>query len=349
MPTNPPNAVPEPTPRRTLVAVGALLVALIFATDLLLPLGYAGGMPYSIPLMFGFWAGRRYTVSMAVTTTLLTAIGFLFSTSAGVVTWIVVLNRFGALLTIWVTAIGANLYRVSLADREELRRRLMVRERLAAVGETAATFAHEVGNPLNSIYLHTQLLERAAGRDRDDKKEKIEAALRVILSELQRLRNLLEEFRSLSKHQKLTFEPVEVVELLDHVLETQAPNLEGKDIAVVRDLALESFRMEADGDKLTQVLLNLLKNAAEAMPEGGTLTVRGRVEADGLRLDIADTGVGIPEDVDILEPFTTTKETGTGLGLPVVVQIVTAHGGSVSWDSPTDGGTTFSLKLPVSL
>lgn len=347
MPSKTSSLAPESTPPRTLVALGGLLVIVIFATDLVLPLGYAGGMPYSIPLLFGFWAGRRYTMTVALTTTVLTGLGYALSTSTGVFTWIVVLNRFGALLTIWVTAIGANLYRASLGDRERLRDELMMRQRLAAIGETAATFAHEVGNPLNSIYLHTQLLERAAGRDRPDKKERIEAALGVILGEIQRLRKLLEEFRALSRHQKLALAPFEVAGLVDQVLLTEAPHFEARDIAVVRDLAIDSFQLEGDSDKLTQVLLNLFKNAAEAMPEGGTLTVRGRVEADGLTLDISDTGVGVPGDVDILEPFTTTKETGTGLGLPVVVQIVHAHGGSVTWDSPPAGGTTFSLKLPA--
>jgi signal transduction histidine kinase len=104
----------------------------------------------------------------------------------------------------------------------------------------------------------------------------------------------------------------------------------------------------ADGEKLKQVLLNLCKNAAEAMPQGGTLTVRVHNSGEQVSLEVIDTGVGIPAGVNIFEPFTTTKSEGTGLGLAIVQQIVAAHGGAITYTSEPGKGTVFRLTLPLS-
>ncbi|HEV8712157.1 MAG TPA: ATP-binding protein [Candidatus Binatia bacterium] len=105
----------------------------------------------------------------------------------------------------------------------------------------------------------------------------------------------------------------------------------------------------ADRDKLKQVLLNLCKNAFEAMPEGGTLTVRLHNTGKHITLKVADTGMGIPAGVDIFEPFVTTKLEGTGLGLPIVRQIVAAHGGTLTYTSEPGKGTTFTVTLLLAL
>ena len=103
----------------------------------------------------------------------------------------------------------------------------------------------------------------------------------------------------------------------------------------------------ADAARLKQALLNLCKNAVEAMPGGGTLTVRGRPFAGQVSLEITDTGVGIPADVDIFQLFTTTKDYGTGLGLAIVRQIISAHQGTIAYHSVPGKGTTFTVSLPV--
>ena len=105
--------------------------------------------------------------------------------------------------------------------------------------------------------------------------------------------------------------------------------------------------MQADGDKLKQAILNLIKNAAEAMPQGGTLTLRARNAGPEVVLEIGDTGVGIPDGVDVFEPFVTTKESGTGLGLVIVRQIMSAHGGTVSYSSERGRGAVFRLAFPL--
>jgi two-component system sensor histidine kinase HydH len=103
----------------------------------------------------------------------------------------------------------------------------------------------------------------------------------------------------------------------------------------------------ANNEEITQVLLNLYKNAAEAMPEGGRLTVCAFQSGTRVCLAVSDTGTGVPEGVNIFEPFVTTKTGGTGLGLAIVQQIVAAHGGTITYTSTPDQGTTFTLALPA--
>ena len=102
-----------------------------------------------------------------------------------------------------------------------------------------------------------------------------------------------------------------------------------------------------DSGKFTQALVNLCKNAVEAMPRGGTLTVKGSNSGGQVTLEVSDTGVGIPEGVDIFEPFITTKPEGTGLGLPIARQIIAGHGGTLNYVSELEKGTTFIISLPV--
>jgi two-component system sporulation sensor kinase A len=105
----------------------------------------------------------------------------------------------------------------------------------------------------------------------------------------------------------------------------------------------------ADDEKLKQALLNLCKNAAEAMPDGGKITVRAYSSGQRIIAEVADTGVGIPDGIDILEPFTTTKASGSGLGLMIVRQIISAHGGTVTFTSDRGKGTIFTLTLPLTI
>ena len=105
--------------------------------------------------------------------------------------------------------------------------------------------------------------------------------------------------------------------------------------------------MVLDWEKMKQVLINLCNNAADAMPEGGTLTLAARAEGAMLVIDVSDTGTGIPDDLQVFEPFATTKEAGTGLGLSIARQIVAGHDGSMSYDSTLGEGTTFRIVMPL--
>ncbi len=230
-------------------------------------------------------------------------------------------------------------------QRELLQAKLLERERLAGLGTAAAMFAHEVGNPLNSMYLHAQLL--------NNRLRKVEAPTSVsegmqnIMGEIKRLEALLKEFRSLSHKRQLHFEPVSVASLVTHVLDTHVREHAEPKTSVEVDLPATLPTVHADSDKLVQVFLNLFKNALEAMPDGGTLSIRGRVKLNSVVISVRDTGPGLPEGVDVFQLFKTTKPQGTGLGLPVVQQIMAAHGGSVHARNASDAGAEFTITLPV--
>ncbi|MEW6296278.1 MAG: PAS domain S-box protein [Thermodesulfobacteriota bacterium] len=234
-----------------------------------------------------------------------------------------------------------------VSEKVRLQEQLIERERLAAIGTTAATFAHEVGNPLNSMSMAAQLLERRLARQGDATDDKLLVPLRTLMSELRRLTLLLHEFRSLARRQELTLRPVQLTTLVAEVLAAEAPASAAGGIRVEQILPPDLPVIVADGEKLRQLLLNLCKNAIEAMPHGGTLTVRASGAGAQVNLEISDTGVGIPAGIDIFAPFVTTKSQRTGLGLTVARQIVTAHQGAITYSSEPGRGTVFRLALPL--
>jgi two-component system sensor kinase FixL len=235
-----------------------------------------------------------------------------------------------------------------ISEKVRLQEQLVERERLAAIGTTAATFAHEVGNPLNSMYMSAQILERRLARQRQHVDETLLTPLQNLTSEMKRLLALLDEFRSLARRQKLNLKPLSLAFLIDDLCKTEAISHSEHKVEVEQHLPADLPPIEADAERLKQVLLNLCKNAVEAMPNGGKITVRARCAGGRIYLDISDTGIGIPSGVDIFEPFTTTKPQGTGLGLTIVRQIVAAHRGTLTYRNNPDAGATFTLELPIS-
>ncbi len=231
-------------------------------------------------------------------------------------------------------------------ERERLQRELVERARLAAVGQTAATLGHEIANPLNGMFLAGQLLQRRLARD-PQADPKLVTGVERILKENRRLQGLLTEFRSLTKRQLLKRAPTDIGALIEHVLAVQAPVIEESSVEARIELEPSLPVAELDDGKLTQVLLNLTKNAVEAMGDaGGVLLLRASYDDRFVVVDVVDTGPGIPDDLDVFVPFQTTKETGTGLGLAVARQIALAHGGTLE-HVPTEAGATFRLRLPV--
>jgi PAS domain S-box-containing protein len=233
-----------------------------------------------------------------------------------------------------------------ISEKVKLQEQLVDRERLAAVGTTAATFAHEVGNPLNSMFMAVQLLERRLAKQKA-LEEVIATPLRILSSEIKRLTLLLEEFRALARRQKLNLRPLSLSTLVGDVVSVEALACGISGVRIEHMVPADLPLIAADSEKLKQVLLNLCKNAVEAMPQGGTITVRAYRSGELIYVEISDTGVGIPAGVDIFEPFITTKPQGTGLGLTIVRQIVAAHKGTLNYRSTPGEGTTFTLQLPI--
>jgi len=233
-----------------------------------------------------------------------------------------------------------------MAEHQRAEEQLRRSERLAAIGTTVAKLAHEIGNPLNGMSTSLQLLERylAQGKATDDLLAEI---VQDLHSEIHRLQSLLQDLRIFHRPQLLSLRPTNLAVMAAEILRTQASHYIELGIRLEQSLPVELPSVRADSDKLAQVLLNLYKNAVEAMPEGGVLTIRGTYTEEQVRLEVEDTGIGIPEKVDIFEPFVSNKSEGTGLGLAIVKQIVEAHGGTLTYKSAPGQGTTMALTLPV--
>jgi signal transduction histidine kinase len=215
---------------------------------------------------------------------------------------------------------------------------------LSAIGSAAARIAHEVANPINAIFTTVQLLERFLERGESDRAA---AAVKDIRDEVRSLKSLLEELREFSRSTTAagTIAPVSVGTLINDALSAQAVN--GKKIDVERQIAEDLPLVLGDKERLTDALLSLTKNAVEAMPDGGTLIVRGYLRQKDVCIEVKDTGLGIPQGMKIFEPFTTSKNSGWGLGLPKVLHAVSAHRGKVEYVSEPGHGTTFTISLPT--
>jgi two-component system, LuxR family, sensor kinase FixL len=250
-------------------------------------------------------------------------------------------------LELSVTEVGDESVRYAailrdISDRARIEQQLAHKNRMASVGLLASMFAHEVGNPLNNMFIHAQMLQRKVARHH--LQDTVGDGLGLIMDELRRLTNLLHEFRELYQNTP-TLAPVSIVVVLSDVLRTQViqPGLERIELCEEIEPGLPAVL--GNRDKLKQVFINLCKNAIEAMPNGGQLTVRAKLTNGQVIVEVTDTGNGIPADIDPFEAFHTTKPRGSGLGLPVVRQIVLDHGGEVKYVTEPGRGTTFWVEL----
>jgi signal transduction histidine kinase len=224
---------------------------------------------------------------------------------------------------------------------------LLTAERLATIGKMAAKVTHEVRNPLSSIALNVELLEEELA----DREEAREAAglLRAIKNEVERLTLLTEQYLSVARKQPLRLEPEDLGEVVSEAFEFMRADLKRHGVEAVLEIEPDLPRLDVDESQIKQALFNLLRNAREAMPNGGRVVVGvSRATGDGVDITVDDEGVGIPEDTraHLFEPFYTTKGHGTGLGLAITRQIVEAHGGTIACEARSGRGTRFWLHLP---
>jgi len=227
----------------------------------------------------------------------------------------------------------------------DLREALGRAEQMAAIGQTAANVAHQIGTPLNLISGYVQMLLADVPHDARTRR-RLEMVQRQIGQVTEIVRGLLDRARRQSPR-----EMIEPVRLVERVLEIAQPRLDRGRIAVTVDAPPPLPRIEADAVQLELALLNLVTNAIDAMPGGGTLTMSLSPTDNGIRLEVADTGPGIPESLlpRIFEPWVTTKPAGrgTGLGLAIARDVVTAHGGTIAVQNRETGGAVFTLVLPI--
>jgi PAS domain S-box-containing protein len=233
-------------------------------------------------------------------------------------------------------------------EQKKLEEKLLHAERLAAIGRMSAKVAHEIRNPLSSISLNTELLEEeVASYERVDGREAM-SLLKSIATELDRLTEITEDYLRFAKLPAPRFKAVTVNSLVKDLLGMLENEIAERRVKVHRKLAQRLPRIKVDQEQLRRALLNMLKNSLEAMPNGGDITVSTGLDSGRVSISIADTGTGIrEEDLDhIFNPFFTTKEIGTGLGLPLAQQIVAEHGGEIGCSSEWGRGATFVVTLP---
>jgi signal transduction histidine kinase len=211
---------------------------------------------------------------------------------------------------------------------------------------TATLFAHEVANSLNGILACLQLLNLKA-QDQGFEDPELKSLVGSATEEIKRLGSLLKDFRSFVQPQNYDFAPTDLRKLINEVIAEDKLLYDSAGIRLKFEFPEILLRITLDQEKIKHAILSICKNAVEAMPSGGVLTFRG-YESDGrIFLEIGDTGAGIPKGLEIFEPFRTTKPLSSGLGLPIVSQIISAHDGTIDYVSDLGKGTTFKIGLPA--
>lgn len=221
-------------------------------------------------------------------------------------------------------------------------------ERLSALGNLAAGVAHEIRNPLNAISITAQRLKSEFAPQTD--KEEYISFIKTILDEIKRLDNIINQFLSLAKTQKLNLAPTDMGKLLNEVVDLVEIEAKEKNIRVTREFA-SLPAIKVDLGELKKAILNIMLNGIQATPSGGTLSINAYLN-DSQRdvfIKIKDSGIGIPKEnlSKIFQPYFSTKEKGTGLGLSIAYRIISDHKGKIEVESELGKGTVFIVSLPI--
>jgi PAS domain S-box-containing protein len=236
-----------------------------------------------------------------------------------------------------------------MAERQRLEQEAQRVQHFALLGRLAAGVSHEIRNPLGAIFLHVDLLAEELGEHAPESAALVADTLADIRTQLARLEDLVQDYLSLVRAAQIERTPQDLGAAL------RAWATEWQTLATAHGITCQVDGLDDVGvvavhaNTLRRALLNLVQNALDAMPQGGTLTLQGRRADATVRLDVGDTGSGIPPDqrARIFEPLYTTKAGGTGLGLYIVQEVVTAHGGQVAVQSVVGQGSTFTITLPL--
>jgi len=238
----------------------------------------------------------------------------------------------------------------TLSRLQAAQQELLVAERMATVGRLSLKVAHEVRNPISAIELNAELL-RDLARARAGEADMDEAAgiIASIQDQVKTLDGLTEEYLQFARFARPNFEEESVADLVEELAEFVRPLATRQGLTVRTETDRTMPMMEIDRGLLRQAILNLVKNAMEALSRGGEIVLSSGVRGDHADIVVADTGPGIDPQVarNLFEPFFTTKTQGTGLGLSIARQISEEHGGELSWRNRPGGGAEFTIRLPI--
>lgn len=244
-------------------------------------------------------------------------------------------------------------YAMIVRDETESRRtaeETLESERLSAVTLLAAGVAHEIGNPLNSLNIHLQLAERKIRRLPKDQQGELVDSIRIAKDEIKRLDFIITQFLRAIRPSQPETAPENLNKLIEESLEFLQGEIADRDILVETELRSNLPRLRVDRNQIKQAFYNLVKNACQAMNAGGILRISTTSDGEFVSVSFGDTGSGITAEnmTKLFQPYFTTKESGSGLGLLIVRRIIREHGGEIKIDSHQGRGTTVTLRLPLS-
>jgi len=221
-------------------------------------------------------------------------------------------------------------------------------ERLNALTLLAASVAHEIGNPLNSLHIHLQLMERKTQELDHNAKAELQQSIDVARSEVRRLDSIVTQFLRAIRPSHLRLHPENLNTIVEEAVRFFTPEIQDRDMVVEQELRADLPLLQLDREQMKQAFYNVIKNSLEAMRRHGTLRIHTDLDDTHIIVSFTDTGGGMSAEnlSRVFEPYFTTKPSGTGLGLLIVRRIVREHGGELSIESSQDKGLTLTIRLP---
>lgn len=244
---------------------------------------------------------------------------------------------------------GSLILVADITDRRKREARLRRAESLASLTTLAAGVAHEIKNPLGSIGIHIQLIQKALKQNQCLDEETAGRYLEIITEEIERLNSIVVDFLFAVRPMDTSMKRTSVNGVVEELIEFIKYELEENSVTLETKLDRNLPKIDLDEKYMKQALINIIKNGVAAMNGGGTLTIITREDHGYVHVDISDSGIGMSEEQlsKIFEPYYTTKEFGSGLGLTVVYKVVREHNGEVTVHSREEQGTTFTISLPI--
>jgi signal transduction histidine kinase len=245
------------------------------------------------------------------------------------------------------TAMGCVIHLLDVTERSLLEERMRRMERFLGLAALASGLHHEIKNPLTALSIHIQLLEESLENGNAD--ADMNEIVHVLGTEVRRLNGVLESFRTFANLQHLTIQPTDAVEVVENAIRLIRPQAAAQQVQItLLHPEKELPPVALDAEKFEQAVLNLIINALEAMPTGGNLTVSATVAVGEFQMSVKDSGPGIPAEVqrNLFQPYFSTKDKGSGLGLALTEKLISQHGGRIDYRTGPDG-TSFEITIPL--